>query len=390
MVPARRLRHAANMTNDTTNEEVPESMEPQPGHGLVRLRDDRILGGVGSGIARHWNVDPWLPRIGFLVLAVFGGLGVLLYLAAWVLIPEEGTEESVAEGWVGGLKGATAWVGVLLIVAAGVWIAASADIVSAGLAWGIALLIVGVLLYRGRLPEPPLRPKRPERVAEAPSATLPAASPPEATPPPRSARSRRPRSILGRLTFGALFVTIGVMAILDASGATQPALRHYAVAMVLVVGAGLLIGSVFGRSRGLILFGISILPFLFASVAVTAPFTGGFGDPVYRPLGPAEVVEPYRLAAGDMRIDLRQIDLGPGETLQVEASVGAGRLQVIVSDDVGLDVTGHTGFGEVSLLGNDDGGIDVDRHLQRQGEGTIVLDLDVGFGQVDVTRSRTG
>jgi hypothetical protein len=78
MVPARRLRHAANMTNDTTNEEVPESMEPQPGHGLVRLRDDRILGGVGSGIARHWNVDPWLPRIGFLVLAVFGGLGVLL------------------------------------------------------------------------------------------------------------------------------------------------------------------------------------------------------------------------------------------------------------------------------------------------------------------------
>ncbi|HSR15042.1 MAG TPA: PspC domain-containing protein, partial [Gemmatimonadales bacterium] len=358
------------MTNDTSMRGVPETMEPQPGHGLVRLRDDRILGGVGSGIARHWNVDPWLPRIGFLIMAVMGGLGVLLYLAAWVLMPEEGAERSIAEGWVGGLRGAGAWLGVFLIVAAGVWIAAATELVSAGLAWGIALLVVGVLLYRGRLPEPPLRPPRrpvpperpPERAAEAVEVPEPVV-----VPEARPARARPPRSILGRLTFGALFVTIGVMAALDAAGLTHPALRHYAVAMVLVVGSGLLIGIWFGRSRGLIVFGLSLLPFLFASVAVTAPFTGGFGDPTYRPLSPAEVVEPYRLAAGDLQLDLRGIDLAEGEVLEVEASVGAGRLYVMVPADAGLEVTGHVGFGEVSLLGVDDGGIDVDRRLERRG-----------------------
>ncbi len=386
MAPFRPIRHAVIMAKDTATTEG--TVEPQPAHDLVRLCDDRILGGVGSGIARHWNVDPWLPRIGFIILTVFGGLGAVLYLAAWVLIPEEGAERSIAEGWVGGLKGATAWLGVFLIVAAGVWIAAATEFVSAGLAWGIALLIVGVLLYRGRLPEPPPRPPRPEPPVR-PAAPTEAPVAPEA-PAPAPRRPRRRRSILGRLTFGALFITIGVMAVLDAGGLTRPALRHYAVAMVLVVGVGLLIGSVFGRSRGLIVFGISLLPFLVASVAVTAPFTGGFGDPTYRPLGPAEVDDPYRLAAGDMRLDLRGIDLAAGETLEIEASVGAGRLSVIVPADAGLDVTGHVGFGEVSLLGDDDGGIDIDRRLQRRGEGTIVLDLDVGFGQVDVARSRVG
>jgi phage shock protein PspC (stress-responsive transcriptional regulator) len=391
MVPTRPMRHAANMTNDTTTTEVPETMEPQPHHHLVRLRDDRILGGVGSGIARHWNVDPWLPRIGFIVLTPLGGLGAVLYLAAWVLIPEEGAESSIAEGWVGGLKSATAWLGVFLIVAAGVWIAAATEIVSAGLAWGVALLIVGVLLYRGRLPEPPIRPPRPKPPRAPPIEEPEPVSAEAAAPtPPRPRRPRRRRSILGRLTFGALLITIGLMATLDASGLTQPALRHYAVAMVLVVGIGLLIGTLFGRSRGLIVFGISLLPFLFASAAVTAPFTGGFGDPTYRLLGPAEIDEPYRLAAGEMRLDLGGIDLAAGETVEIEASVGAGRLYVIVPADAGLDVAGHVGFGEVSLLGNDDGGIDIDRRLQRRGEGTIVLDLDVGFGQVDVARSRVG
>src|SRR5882724_9721074 len=57
---------------------------------LERPRDGRMLAGVCAGLARHLNIDPTLVRIGFIVLAVFGGAGVAAYLAALLLIPEEG------------------------------------------------------------------------------------------------------------------------------------------------------------------------------------------------------------------------------------------------------------------------------------------------------------
>ena len=56
-----------------------------------------MLAGVASGLADYFDVDPLLVRIGFAALALLGGLAVPLYLAGWLLIPEEGAEVSVAE-----------------------------------------------------------------------------------------------------------------------------------------------------------------------------------------------------------------------------------------------------------------------------------------------------
>ena len=56
-----------------------------------------MLAGVAGGLADYFDVDPVIVRIGLLVLALVGGLAVPLYLAAWLLIPEEGTDTSVAE-----------------------------------------------------------------------------------------------------------------------------------------------------------------------------------------------------------------------------------------------------------------------------------------------------
>ncbi len=56
-----------------------------------------MLAGVAGGLADYFDVDPVVVRIGLLVLALMGGLAVPLYLAAWLLIPEEGTDTSVAE-----------------------------------------------------------------------------------------------------------------------------------------------------------------------------------------------------------------------------------------------------------------------------------------------------
>jgi len=56
-----------------------------------------MVGGVAVGLADYFDIDPTVVRIGFVVLSFLGGLAVPLYLAGWLLIPEEGAELSVAE-----------------------------------------------------------------------------------------------------------------------------------------------------------------------------------------------------------------------------------------------------------------------------------------------------
>ena len=56
---------------------------------LYRSRDDRVIAGIGGGIARHLGVDPVLVRLAIVALAIVAGSGVLAYLIAWVIIPEE-------------------------------------------------------------------------------------------------------------------------------------------------------------------------------------------------------------------------------------------------------------------------------------------------------------
>ena len=57
---------------------------------LYRPRDGRVVAGVCAGLAAYFGVDPTLVRLAFALVTVFGGLGVLIYLCAWVVIPEEG------------------------------------------------------------------------------------------------------------------------------------------------------------------------------------------------------------------------------------------------------------------------------------------------------------
>lgn len=54
---------------------------------LYRSETNRVLGGVSGGIGEYVNIDPTLIRIAFVLLTVFGGSGVLLYLALWLVVP---------------------------------------------------------------------------------------------------------------------------------------------------------------------------------------------------------------------------------------------------------------------------------------------------------------
>ena len=56
---------------------------------LYRSRTDRKLAGVCGGLAQYSNLDATLIRVLFIVLAVLGGSGLVLYLAMWIIVPNE-------------------------------------------------------------------------------------------------------------------------------------------------------------------------------------------------------------------------------------------------------------------------------------------------------------
>jgi phage shock protein PspC (stress-responsive transcriptional regulator) len=56
---------------------------------LYRSRKTRVLGGVCGGLGDYLKIDPVLLRVLWAVTIIFGGIGLLAYLIAWLVIPEE-------------------------------------------------------------------------------------------------------------------------------------------------------------------------------------------------------------------------------------------------------------------------------------------------------------
>jgi phage shock protein PspC (stress-responsive transcriptional regulator) len=71
---------------------------------LRRSGDDRMLAGVAGGIARYLGADVMLVRVIIAVLALCTGAGAALYLAAWLLIPADGDDQSIAAAWLAGRR----------------------------------------------------------------------------------------------------------------------------------------------------------------------------------------------------------------------------------------------------------------------------------------------
>jgi phage shock protein PspC (stress-responsive transcriptional regulator) len=67
---------------------------------LVRTTNGRMVAGVASGLAAYFGVDVNLVRLAFGVFTVFYGLGVLLYLVAWAILPDEEEGVSILESFI--------------------------------------------------------------------------------------------------------------------------------------------------------------------------------------------------------------------------------------------------------------------------------------------------
>ncbi|MGQ5259731.1 PspC domain-containing protein [Micromonospora sp. ZYX-F-536] len=116
-------------------------------YGLVRPRDGRYLAGVCAAIGRATNTDPVLWRVLLAVLGFFGGIGILVYVAAWLIIPNEGDTASPVESMLGRGRSSMSPVTVIIL---GILVAASFGYIVTdafrAVLLGAAILIGGALL----------------------------------------------------------------------------------------------------------------------------------------------------------------------------------------------------------------------------------------------------
>ncbi len=131
---------------------------------IYRLRTDRVLAGVASGISRHFRTDPVLIRVLFVAMALVGGGGILAYIILWAIIPEEpyGSFESSAststdsntdnsssfpEGNVVQARTGSMIAGIVLIVLGALFLADEfLPDFDFGKYWPILLVAIGIVL----------------------------------------------------------------------------------------------------------------------------------------------------------------------------------------------------------------------------------------------------
>jgi len=111
---------------------------------LRRSTTDKVLGGVCGGLGRYLGVDPVVLRAAFVVLALSGGGGILLYLVAWIVIPEEREGEFLGEVAPSGADATRLVVGGVLIAIGTILLVELAVPRIGRYFWPLALIAAGV------------------------------------------------------------------------------------------------------------------------------------------------------------------------------------------------------------------------------------------------------
>jgi hypothetical protein len=396
-------------------------------------------------VAEYFDVDPVIVRIAAVVLA-FSGPGLAAYVLAWIFVPEakgpwrSGSAEAAGAGKD---KGAQVFGIVLLAISAAFlwgdwWSPARRWFLPLGLmALGAWLVLRGnerrrdadeleatapLSMAGGVVPdhgagaddrpsgsrgeaetdattEAPISGSGstsgtdadgvdlslvPERYRSEPWADAYAAAMSAATDPAELAARRR-RRVVTPSVLGALLVWGGAAGLLGVS--LQTAL---AVALC-IVGIGFVVGAFMGGAWALLLPAVALAGSLIVVSAVDVPLRGPIGDRQWVPTSVDEVDEVYEMSIGEGTLDLRALDdLGPDDRLEVRATLGVGHLIVELPPGVGVEVTAEAGAGETLLLGRQNSGMGVSATANdgaAPGTGTVVLDLQVGLGQVEVRQA---
>jgi phage shock protein PspC (stress-responsive transcriptional regulator) len=338
-------------TQPTPEQPTPE--QPKPRRRLTRSRDDRIVAGVAGGFARYFDIDPVFTRIAAVALAFVGGAGLLLYLAALLLMPSDDGEAVVdASGERRNRALVIAGVVGLLLVA---WpFLLGGGFLLAGIGIPLALLVgTGVLVWWLVSGEGP---------------------------------SGDPGEVARRAALGVGVLILCCIVFFGGAFAAAAGPDWLVPALVIAAGAAILAGAFLKPIRWLVLPALALALAAGTVAASGIDLDGGVGDRDYRPATAADLKDRYELGMGKLVVDLRETELPSGD-VPLEVDIGIGDARVIVPDDVCVATSADVGIGNVAFFGRDNGGIDVDFEETPDadpGATRLLIDASIGVGEVGV------
>ncbi|MEU5596486.1 PspC domain-containing protein [Streptomyces sp. NPDC020298] len=427
---------------------VPAAAEA-PGR-FRRDRRHKLISGVCAGLGRHTGMDPVIFRITLAVLAASGGIGLIFYGFAWLFVPYEDDEENEVRKLLTGRVDGQALAAVLFaLVGCGVFLTMLKNGGVLTFAVVLSLLLAGAGYWSRRRDAPDPDPLAAQAVADAPpeAQAPPVAAaypswwrdpivkdgthvggtgylwgPGEArdrdvaaavniargdswlpyngararhTPPPRP---RGPRWIGGWVFLLALLAGgLGTGATWEEHPLAISLQTGLACALV-VIGLGIAVSSFLGRTgAGSVFLAIVTAALLVGAAALPKNITTHWIRTSWTPATASDVRSTYDLGTGVGTLDLSRVRPGKGQTLETEAEVGAGQLKLIAPPDATVRIHIDVGVGDIRLPGDDRKDVDVKpgRHKDvtlspRTGgknTGTLDIDVQVGVGQVEVTRA---
>ncbi len=354
-------------------------------------RGDRPkIGGVCDGIANYFALDVTIVRILAVVGAfVTGGIILVAYLASWALMPRSSglpnpprTAKSSSERNV-----IIAWglilVGLLAVGSQVTWI---------GLSVAPLALIGGGVYLLTRTPK--------DAVTTATSAPPPESS---LTTPPAALSSAAPVLTdehtnqqthttepdsgfpMTPLIVSLLSVGFGIGLLGHVNDWWTLSLAQVFSITLLASGAGLLVAAFTGRAPGLIVLGLVAILGLSGAWILDPMIQHGAGQRTRTVETLAELRATYSLGAGELVLDLRDLDL-EGTQQSVSAEVVAGSLTVFPPQGVDLIITASAVAGEVTIGQVTEDGIrpELSAQVNTPGTARLIIDAEVTFGEVVV------
>ncbi|WP_341257778.1 PspC domain-containing protein [Gordonia malaquae] len=406
----------------------------------VRRRSGNTVAGVCIGVGERYRVDPTLVKVAFVVATVFGGSGILLYIAAAIALPAD--DESKAHQWHGGPPWARAghrshlrWIPLVIIAVIAMSIIGSPN------AWGTSGVLGAVLMAGGwyllyqRTPVAPAGTSAAE-LAHGSSATIGGFSPvgasssvaeagvaaaseqsgdtvqltedvppadappswdplgaarfawdlPEPTEPVKPPAPRVPRSPVTPIFLGLAVMTGAATSAASLAGVGWLTPGRIASLVLAVLGTGLVVASLQRRpvghsGSGLIPLAALGVVAVLATTALAGPGetfpSGGIGERAWTPPTSSDLRDDYSLTIGSTTLDLRELN-GLDKDRTVSIRQGIGEIKVFLPDDIRVRTDCSVTVGDVSCK---DGVVNPDAKTP-----TLTIDAHVNVGDVEMIR----
>ncbi|GAA2763508.1 PspC domain-containing protein [Streptomyces paradoxus] len=427
-----------------------DGVPPGPPHAFRRDRRHKTLAGVCAGLGRQCDMDPVIFRITLAVLSATGGIGLLFYGFAWLFVPYDDEEKNEVRKLLTGRVDGQALAAVLFaLVGCGVFLTMLNNGGVLTFAVVLSLLLAGAGYWSRQRGAPSPDPLAAQAVADAPPepkappvflttpswwrdpivkdgthiggtgylwgprdphdldiaaalniglGTQPHTREDIPVPRPGPPQPRGPRSIGGAVFLLALLAgALGTSRTWDGHPLGTSLQTGLACALA-VLGLGIAVSAFLGRTgAGSVFLAVITAGLLAGAAALPKDIDTHWARTTWQPATVADVRPGYDLGTGVGTLDLSKLDVSGKQTVTTRAEVGMGRIKVLVPEEVTVRLNVEVGIGDLQLPGDDPKDVDVqpDQHREitlspAEGavkSGTIDLDLQVGMGQVEVTRA---